>query len=136
VIDRAQARRDVLLVPMLVYGAASLLHHVHNAVFLADYPNMPAWITPAHVCAAWVVVAAIGVVGFLLRRCGWRVAGLLAVGVYAAYGLDGLAHYGLAPVSAHTFAMNLTIWLEVGTALVLLMTVGRVAARELGSSRH
>jgi hypothetical protein len=135
-IDRAQEGRDVLLVPMLVYGAASLLHHVHNAVFLADYPNMPAWITPVYVCAAWLVVAAIGVVGFLLRRRGWRVAGLLAVGIYAAYGLDGLGHYGLAPVSAHTFTMNLTIWLEVGAALVLLMTVGRVAARELGSSRR
>lgn len=121
---------------MLACGAASLIHHVHNAVFLADYPNMPAWITSGSVYAAWFGVTAIGVLGFLLRRCGFRGAGLLAVSVYAAYGLDGLAHYGLAPVSAHTFTMNLTIWLEVGAALTLLMSVARVAVRELASSRQ
>ena len=45
---------------------------------------------------------------------------MLLVG-YAVYALDGLAHYLLAPVSAHTLAMNLTIWLEAlaGTALIV-----------------
>jgi hypothetical protein len=32
---------DLLLFPLLAYAMANLLHHVHNAVFLVDYPNMP-----------------------------------------------------------------------------------------------
>jgi hypothetical protein len=42
------------------------------------------------------------------------------VGIYGVLGLDGLGHYGLAPPSAHTSTMNLTIGLEVAAALALL----------------
>ena len=37
------SRRDALLWCLLAYTAASLFHYTHNAVFLADYPNLPAW---------------------------------------------------------------------------------------------
>ena len=46
-------------------------------------------------------------------------------GLYAAFGLDGLAHYTLAPMSAHTGMMNFSILLEVAMALLLLGAVGR-----------
>ena len=47
---------------------------------------------------------------------------------YAAAGLDGLGHYGLAPASAHTAAMNATIGLEAATAALLLVAVARLLA--------
>jgi hypothetical protein len=43
-----------LLALVLVHALASLVHFVHNATFLADYPNMPAWITPGGVYAVWL----------------------------------------------------------------------------------
>jgi hypothetical protein len=42
----------VLLVLLSLYGAASLFHHAHNAEFLAEYPNMPMWLTRAKVYIA------------------------------------------------------------------------------------
>jgi hypothetical protein len=61
---------------------------------------------------------------------GYRLAGLFFVAVYAALGLDSLGHYALAPMSAHTVAMNLTILLEVTTAALLFIESVRLMARQ------
>jgi hypothetical protein len=68
----------------------------------------------------WVAMTLIGVVGWLLATRGFQVAGLLLVALYAVCGLDSLAHYFLAPMSAHTAAMNATILVEVGAAALVL----------------
>jgi hypothetical protein len=112
-----------VLILLLAYGAASLIHFTHNAVFIDDYPNLPEWLTSTKVLATWSAEALIGVVGFLLVRFGFPIAGLLTIGAYAALGYDGLAHYGLAPFSAHTPTMNFTILLEVAAATVLLLVI-------------
>ena len=124
-------RYDILLFLLLAYAAASLFHYVHNAVFLDDYPNMPAWLSPVHVYSAWLGVTAVGAAGFLLVHRNNGVFGLVILGVYAALGLDGMSHYSLAPISAHTFTMNLSIWLETLTAVTLLITVSRIIATRL-----
>ena len=124
-------RPDGLLILLLVYAAASLLHHAHNAAFLNDYPNMPAWLTPAGVYVAWLAVTVVGIVGYLLFRRGYRLAGLAAIALYGALGLYGLAHYGVAPASAHTATMHLTIWLEAATGALVLIGVAWLIAREL-----
>jgi hypothetical protein len=156
-------RMDVLTVLMLAYGAASLLHFVHNAQFASEYPNFPDSITALQVYGAWLVVAATGVVGYLLMRVGlvrvglvrvgltrlgltrvdsmrvggihagpmtastprarWRVLGLIVTAIYAGFGFDGLLHYRLAPMSAHSLAMNATILTEVALAAALLCAV-------------
>ncbi len=119
---------DAAMLPlMLVYGAASLLHFVHNAVYLHDYPNLPAWLTAGGVVAAWLLVAGLGVLGYLLYSRVSRVAGLIVIAAYAVLGFGGLDHYTVAPVAAHTVAMNLTILLEAATAAVLLIFVARCA---------
>ena len=114
---------------LLLYLAASLLHFVHNAEYLADYPNLPAWLDRADVYLAWLGLAAIGVAGWALYRFGWRLAGLLLIGVYAGFGFDGLLHYTRAPFAAHTQAMNFTIWFEVAAAALLLLGVLTLVAR-------
>jgi hypothetical protein len=110
-----------LPVCLLAYAAASLFHHVHNAEFLGEYPNMPAWLSPLVVYAAWLGAAVVGLAGYLLLRRGYRAIGLVLLAVYGCYGLDGLAHYALAPLSAHTLTMNLSIWFEAATAAALLI---------------
>lgn len=126
---------DWLAALALLYGSASLLHHVHNAVYLHDYPNLPASLSIAKVCLAWSATALVGLVGYALTRRRHVTAGLLLLAVYAALGLLGLAHYHLAPISGHTFAMNATIGLEVGTASVLLVAVlRRLVGRAKGPS--
>jgi len=114
-----------VLAALLACAAASLLHHVHNAEFLQDYPNLPASLSRGQVYAAWLGEAAIGAAGWVLFRLNYKRIGLGALGLYALAGFGGLAHYALAPVSAHTLAMNATIWLEVAAAALLLVAVGR-----------
>jgi len=124
-------RTGLLLAFLLLYAAASLVHYAHNAEFLGDYPNMPAWLSPALVYGAWLGVTAVGVIGFILIRRGYQLTGLAVLGVYGVLGLDGLTHYTLAPLSAHTFTMNLTIWLEAASAVLLLAAVVGLAWRRL-----
>ena len=109
-----------LLALVVIHAAASLLHFVHNATFLADYPNMPDWITPGGVYAVWLGEAAIGAAGVILLMRGRTMLGLALIAIYAVLGLGGLDHYTLASISAHTLAMNATIWLETATGLILL----------------
>jgi hypothetical protein len=121
----------LLPILLVVYAAASLVHFVHNAEFLADYPGMPAAWTREGVYAVWVAMTLIGVVGWLLATRGYRVAGLLLVALYAVCGLDSLGHYLLAPVSAHTAAMNSTILAEVIAAALVFAEVVRQLAQQV-----
>lgn len=118
----SRAVPKVLLVLMLVYGAAALIHFAHNAEFLADYPNMPGWLSRWKVYLAWLGLTSVGGVGYVLLAYGHRLAGLFVVAAYAVLGLDSLGHYALAPMSAHTTTMNVTILLDVTAAAVLLVT--------------
>lgn len=106
-----------------VYGVASLVHFAHNAEFLADYPNLPQWLTRAKVYLAWLAITSVGAVGIALLQRRWRIAGLVLIGIYAALGFAGLDHYWVASPAAHSFAMNATIGFEVAAAAVLLMAV-------------
>src|SRR5262245_49966981 len=101
-LRRPGMRNDLLLPCVLGLAAATLVHHAHNAEFLDQYPNMPAWLSPAGVYAAWSIAAAVGAAGYFLLRRGYRLAGIVLLILYAAYGLDGLVHYALAPAAAHT----------------------------------
>jgi len=120
-----------LAVLLMVYLAASLLHFAHNAEFLGDYPNLPIWLTRSDVYFVWIGQAVIGLVGLALYLRGRQTPGLLLIGLFAAFGFDGLLHYTRAPFGAHTVAMNFTIWFEVVAAAVLLVAVVFVLARRL-----
>lgn len=110
---------------LLVYAACSLAHFIHNAEFLADYPNLPTSWSRSTVYLAWLVMSAVGVAGWVLATRGFRIAGLLVLAAYSALGLDSLGHYVVAPLSAHTPAMNATILLEVTSAALVLVEVAR-----------
>ena len=120
---------------LLLYCGASLLHFVHNAEYVADYPNLPAWLSRVSIYLAWCAIFAIGLGGYLIFRRRRMLPGLVLLAIYTTLGLDGLLHYGRAPMSAHTFGMNLTIWTEVVTAGLALGAVLWLAACGLGSHR-
>jgi hypothetical protein len=121
----SDANDRTLFTAFVVFFAASLVHFVHNAEFLADYPGLPATWTRSGVYAAWLAMAAIGLAGWFLVRRGYRLPGLAALAAFAVAGLDSLGHYVVAPASAHTLAMNSTILLEVTAAALLLVEITR-----------
>ena len=110
---------------LLACAAASLLHFVHNAEYLQEYPNMPATLTRAGVYTAWLTQTLIGLAGYVFLRRGWTQTGLVLIGAYALVCFGGLAHYVVAPISEHMWTMHATIWLEVVVAALLLATVIR-----------
>lgn len=121
-----------LIILLLVYALATLVHFIHNAEFLADYPNMPAAWTREGVYLAWLGMTTVGILGTFLVIRGHQMAGLLFLAVYALLGLDSLGHYVLAPLAAHSLAMHATILLEVTTAaLLLIQAVKLITARAL-----
>jgi len=105
---------------LAIYCAASLVHFVHNAQFITEYPNLPAWLTSSEVYLAWLAVTSVGAAGVAIAMSGHRVFGLVLIAGYAALGFAGLDHYTRAPLSAHTLAMNATIAFEVVAASALL----------------
>lgn len=117
-----------LLVLLLFYGAASLIHFVHNAELIAEYPNLPASWTRTDIYLGWIALTSIGVAGWFLVSRGYRRTGLLVLAAYAALGMDSLGHYLLAPLAAHSLAMNLTILVDVAAAALVLVEVARQMA--------
>ena len=122
-------RDQILLTFMLLYGAASLAHFVHNAVYLDSYPNLPVWLTPLGVLTSWLVIAGIGAAGYWLFRKASPALGLTVIALYAALGFAGLDHYAVAPISAHSPAMNVTIAGEAIAASALLVVIAWTAVR-------
>jgi hypothetical protein len=120
---------------LLLYGVFSLVHFIHNAEFVRDYPNLPASWSRVDVYAAWLAMTGVGIAGWLVLRRGHRIAGLGVLAVYAMLGVDSLGHYVLAPLSAHTHAMNGTILLEVGSAALVLVEVTRQLVSRLAGRR-
>jgi hypothetical protein len=114
-----------LVTLLAIYAAASLIHFVHNAEFVADYPNLPATWSRIDVYFAWMVLTTIGAAGWLLLSSGRKFVGLAVLAVYALLGMDSLGHYALAPMSRHTLAMNSTILFEVTAAALVLVEVTR-----------
>ena len=118
-----------LLLALLACMAATFFHHAHNAEFLDQYPNMPAWLSRTSVYGAWLGATLVGAAGYALLQQGYRILGLVLLAAYGCYALDGLVHYAVAPIAAHSMAMNLSIWVEAtaGAALlfILALSLGR-----------
>jgi hypothetical protein len=116
----------------MVYFIASLAHFAHNAEYIAFYPNMPVWLTREKVYMAWLGITCIGMAGLAISRFGLHAMAAFLVGVYGAFGLDGLAHYTLALCSEHTLATNVTIWAEAIAGLLLMLASAALLGRRLG----
>lgn len=108
------------LVLTALYFLTSLGHFTHNAEFICEYPNLPAWLTRTQVYATWAAITSVGLAGFFFIRKQFMALGLLLVAVYAAFGFDGLGHYAVAPMQLHTLVANITILSEVVAAGLLL----------------
>jgi hypothetical protein len=105
---------------VVAYFLTSLGHFAHNAEYLCEYPNLPAWLTRAKVYAAWLAITSVGLAGVILMKNKLVATGLLLVAAYAALGFDGLGHYAVAPMAHHTLGANVTILSEVAAAALLL----------------
>jgi hypothetical protein len=123
--SRAGTVPALLQLLLAAYAIASLLHFSHNAEYLPDYPGLPPTWTRLGVHAVWVGITAVGLCGWWPLRRGSCLTGLFVVLAYALFGLDSLGHYVLAPMSAHTLAMNASILVEVVAVAAVFIEAAR-----------
>lgn len=133
---RAERLPAQFLVVIGLYFLASLAHFSHNAQYLAYYPGLPSWLTPDRVYLAWLAITSIGALGFFAHWAGWYEVSLPLLGLYGAFGLDGLAHYTLALCSEHTLAANIIIWSEAVAGLFVLFASALLLGRRLLGRRQ
>ena len=119
-----------------MYFIASLAHFVHNAEFIAYYPNMPTWLTRDTVYVAWLIITSIGFIALVMLRLGLHAIGIALISVYGAFGLDGLLHYTLALCSQHTLVTNITIWSEAISGFVLMLAAALILSRRVVDMRN
>lgn len=117
---KREATPRALWMLLALYCALSFIHFAHNAEYLNEYPNLPTSWTRFGVYGAWLAMTAVGAVGWVLLHTGHRFPGYVVLAVYAGLGLDSLGHYVVAPLSAHSPMMNITILAEVTAAALLL----------------
>lgn len=121
---------------LAAYAIASLLHFIHNAQYLPDYPGLPPTWTRLGVYAVWVCITVVGLCGWWLLRGGRCFIGLLVVLAYALCGLDSLGHYVVAPMSSHTVVMNASILMEVAAAAAVFIEATRQLIVHAARNRH
>lgn len=129
---RLSLTAKTLLALTAAYFLASLSHFSHNAEFICEYPNLPAWLTGAKVYASWAAVTAVGAAGLLLLRKRLAMAGLALLAAYGTLGFDGLGHYAVAPMALHPLWANVTILAEVAAGAMLLAYCLHVMVRKSG----
>jgi hypothetical protein len=119
-------KHRTLSILLTAFFIASLIHFIHNAEFLADYPGLPKTWTRGGVYGAWAAMTAIGVIGWIVARTRFQLLGLALIAVCSLFGFDSIGHYFVAPVAAHSMAMNFTILLEVACAIALFVYSARL----------
>jgi hypothetical protein len=134
-MDKVGQLPKPFMVLVAAYFLTSLGHFAHNAEYLCEYPNLPAWLTRAKVYAAWLAITAVGLAGLILMKNKPVATGLLLVAVYAALGFDGLGHYAVAPMAHHTLGANITIVSEVAAAAMLFPATVYLLVRHLSSPK-
>jgi hypothetical protein len=116
-----------------LYALATLLHFVHNAEYLTQYPNLPASWTRTDVYVAWLCLTVLGVLGYVLYVRDRRGIGLSFLALYAGLGFGGFLHYTRASMAHHSAMMNVTIWSEAAAATLLLVNVVALGRRRAGA---
>lgn len=120
-LSRPGRRLDQLRLLLIVNIAASALHFADNAVFLPQYRE-PTW-TRGPIIASWILITAVGLLGYALYRLGHRKAAYTILLAYGLMGLLGLTHYLTVPIWEFSARINTFILLEATAAAGLLATI-------------
>ncbi|MDQ3958176.1 MAG: hypothetical protein M3273_07635 [Actinomycetota bacterium] len=113
-------RFDRVLAPVLVASVVSTaIHYTDNYLFIEEYPQ-PEWIEKSTIYSVWLMLTAVGAIGYWMYRTGWRVAAGACLLVYSYTGLSSLGHYFFGSFSDFTAKMHFFIWTDGLTGAAVL----------------
>jgi len=112
-------RSSLLKWLLLASLISTAIHFTDNYFFIDHYPQ-PDWITAPSIYQSWLVLTAIGAVGYWLYQAQrfWLAYPCLAI--YSLTGLASPAHYLYGPLSQFSPKMHLFIWTDALTCLAVL----------------
>ena len=79
----------------LLLGAAivsTAIHYTDNYVAIDDFPQ-PGWVAEWNIVASWVILTAVGLLGYRLYARGSFFAAHALLALYSYTGLSSLGHY-------------------------------------------
>ncbi|GAB4375854.1 MAG: hypothetical protein Kow00121_22090 [Elainellaceae cyanobacterium] len=90
---------------------STAIHYTDNALFIADYPQ-PDGITLTGIAVSWILLTAIGALGYWFYRQQNFWVAYVCLFVYSLTGLSSLGHYWYGAFADFSAKMHLFIWLD------------------------
>ncbi len=126
-MDKIQRRQKWLLILLLTNIVITAFHYTDNFLDFEHYPS-PTWITQQGVWVAWVILTAIGIIGYFLyiNRIFWLA--YISIAIYSMTGAFTPAHYFFPAKVPFSFKMHTLIWLDtIADTNVLILTLYLIA---------
>lgn len=104
-------RQQLLLLLLVISIISTFIHYTDNFFSFEQYPQ-PDWITLSSIYISWVVLTAIGIIGYSLYRSRRFGLAYLCLLLYSITGLSSLGHYLYGNLSDFSMKMHLFIWTD------------------------
>lgn len=117
---KTEGQRQFLLKLILMISIISTsIHFTDNYCFIDHYPQ-PSWITAASIYQSWIILTAVGIVGYWLYKFRKFWLAYFCLITYSITGLASLGHYLYGSLSEFSLKMHLFIWIDGLTGLAVL----------------
>lgn len=111
--------QSALKLILLASVISTAIHFTDNYRFIEHYPQ-PTWITASSIYQFWIILTAVGVIGYWLYRSRQFWFAYLCLSLYSLTGLASPGHYLYGSWSQFSFKMHLFIWTDAVTSSAVL----------------
>uniref|UniRef100_A0A0C1R2C3 Uncharacterized protein n=2 Tax=Tolypothrix TaxID=111782 RepID=A0A0C1R2C3_9CYAN len=111
--------RKLLKILLIVSVISTGIHFTDNYLFIEKYPQ-PSWITAPSIYQSWLVLTAVGIVGYWLYKYRKFWSAYACLVVYSFTGLASPGHYLYGSWSQFSTKMHLFIWTDGLSGLAIL----------------
>jgi hypothetical protein len=112
-------RQFFLKLILLISIVSTAIHFADNYWFIDRYPQ-PSWITAPSIYQSWIILTAIGIVGYWLYKFKKFWLAYLCLIIYSLTGLASPGHYLYGSLSQFSPKMHLFIWTDGLAGLAVL----------------
>ncbi|MDX2243252.1 MAG: hypothetical protein NW224_21440 [Leptolyngbyaceae cyanobacterium bins.302] len=107
---------------LIVSIVSTAIHFIDNYRFIDLYPQ-PTWITAPTIYQSWLLLTAIGIVGYWLYRFKKLWLAYICLIIYSTTGLASPGHYLYGAFSQFSFKMHFFIWTDAISCLAVVSFV-------------
>lgn len=123
--------QTLLLTLLIISVVITAFHYTDNFINFLQYPD-PEWLTPQSVYQSWLILTAIGIVGYVLYINNILLLAYVCLSIYSLTGMLSPAHYFFQTTEKFSFKMHTFIWLDfiIGTLLLCFIIFSGLFLKE------